>query len=152
MTTLHSISEFDLDLEEAKTLTEEDLTRYFTAQVEQALMHAPDPDSPPPAPLITVNGQTYQWAVSYYRLIAASKLKRKIVEIARVTKVPLKNGGESHPFMKPRFITEALQWIQLRTGRDASELNPDGYINCRNGVLAAHLMRWIPHNSHADSP
>ena len=135
MTTLHSISEFDLDLEEAKTLTEEDLTRYFTAQVEQALLHAPDPDSPPPAPLITVNGQTYQWAVNYYRLIAASKLKRKIVEIARVTKVPLKNGGESHPFMKPRFITEALQWIQLRTGRDASELNPDGYINCRNGVL-----------------
>jgi len=135
MTALHSISEIDLALEDAKALTEEDLTRYFTAQVEQALLHAPDPDSPPPAPLITVSGQTYRWAVNYYRLIPTSKLKRKIVEIARVTKVPLKDGGESHPFMKPRFITEALQWIQLRTERDASELNPDGYVNCRNGVL-----------------
>ncbi|WP_115120524.1 DUF5906 domain-containing protein [Synechococcus sp. UW105] len=135
MTSIPSISEINLELDEARALTEEDLTRYFTAQVEQALLHAPDPDSPPPAPLITVNGQTYQWAANYYRLISTSKLKRKIVEIARVTKVPLKDGGESHPFMKPRFITEALQWIQLRTERDAEELNPDGYVNCRNGVL-----------------
>ena len=135
MTSISTISDINLELDEARALTEEDLTRYFTAQVEQALLHAPDPDSPPPAPLITVNGQTYQWAVNYYRLISASKLQRKIVEIARVTKVQLKDGGEVHPFMKPRFITEALQWIQLLTKRDSEDLNPDGYVNCRNGVL-----------------
>ena len=130
-----TITNLNFELEELKTLTEEDLQRYFTAQVENALLNAPDPDSPPPPPLITVCGQTYRWEKTHYRLIPNSVLKRKIVGIAQITKVPLKDGGESHPFIKPRFITEALQWIQLRTERDGSELNPDGYVNCRNGVL-----------------
>lgn len=135
MTSIPIISDIDRELEQARELTDDDLERYFTAQVEKALLHPPDSDSPPPPPLITVNGQTYQWAVNYYRLISPSKLKRKIVEIARVTKVKLTDGGESHPFMKPRFINEALQWIHMRTERGADELNPDGYVNCRNGVL-----------------
>ena len=135
MTAIPSDKDINLELDEARALTEEDLARYFTAQVEQILLHAPNSDSSPPPPLITVNDQTYRWAGNYYRLISLCKLKQQIVEIARIIKVPLKNGGASHPFMKPRFISEALQWIQLRTERDASELNPDGYINCRNGVL-----------------
>ena len=130
-----TIADLNFEIEELKTLTDEDLQRYFTAQVENALLNPPDDDSPPPAPLITVNGQTYRWQKTHYRLIPSSELKRKIVGIAQITKVPLKDGGESHPFIKPRFITEALQWIHLRTERDSSELNPDGYINCRNGVL-----------------
>ena len=130
-----TITDLNFEIEELKTLTDEDLQRYFTAQVENALLNPPDDDSPPPAPLITVNGQTYRWEKTHYRLIPSSELKRKIVGIAQITKVPLKDGGESHPFIKPRFITEALQWIHLRTERDSSELNPDGYINCRNGVL-----------------
>ena len=135
MTTTSSITDLNLAKEQAKELTDEDLARYFTATVENALLNPPDPDSPPPAPLITVNGQTYRWQKTHYRLIPSSELKRKIVSIAQITKIENKDGKEAHPFIKPRFITEALQWIQLCTERDSSELNPDGYINCRNGVL-----------------
>ena len=135
MTSISAFTDVDHAKEQAKELTEEDLARYFTATVENALLNSPDPDSPPPPPLITVGSQTYRWKKTHYRLIKNSELKRRIVEISRVTKIPNKEGKESHPFMKPRFIEEALKWIQLRTERDSSELNPDGYINCRNGVL-----------------
>jgi putative DNA primase/helicase len=121
------------DLEEAKRLTDEDLAQHFTALVQQALLE-PDPKTGELQHWITVNGQSFRWVGNHYEAISTSSLRRRIVEISRVAKLERK-GVELHPFMKPRFIEEAFKWIQQLTERDPSEINPDGLINCRNGVL-----------------
>jgi len=126
------------DLEEARRLTEEDLAQHFTALVQQALLE-PDPITGELQHWITVNGQSFRWADNHYAAISTSALRRQVVDIARIAKVERK-GAELHPFMKPRFIEEAFKWIQQVTERDSIEINPDGLINCRNGVLR---IDWV---------
>ena len=121
------------ELEEARRLTEEDLSQHFTALVQHALLE-PDPITKEQKHWITVNGQSYRWKDNHYEAVSTSSLRRQIVDIARVAKLERK-GVELHPFMKPRFIDEAFRWIQQVTERDYYEVNPDGLINCRNGVL-----------------
>lgn len=129
---------------QTQQLTEEDLARYFTAKVEDVLTQAPPhrPDDVPP-PLISIGKQIYIWKDTHFEAISESAFRRKIVEIARVTLLPLKpddkeDHREHHPFLKPRFISEAIEWMRMTTAREVGEVNPSGYVNCRNGVL--HLI------------
>lgn len=118
-------------LEDAQRVTDEDLARFFTAQVEHALLRPEDPDRPR---WITVAGETFRWVGTHYEPLSEAWIKRKVVEIARVT-VMDRGDGPYHPFIKPTFIAQAIDWLHLRTAHDAADLNPPGLINCRNGVL-----------------
>lgn len=130
---------------DAQQLTEEDLIRFFTAQVQRVLIEG-DPDSgvPIPPPMLSIGDDFYRWAGTHYAPLRRSEIQRKVVDIARVTTVETKEGKELHPFMKPRFINEAITWIQQLTARDPEELNPNGLINCRNGVLRISWQQGRP--------
>ena len=119
--------------------TEEDIASQFTALVEQSLLVDADGE---PRHWITVLEQSYRWAGTHYAPVRTSDLQREIVQIARSTTAHKKVGSgdnaqlvEYHPFTKPRFVDEGLRWFRQITTRDPEELNPDGLINCRNGVL-----------------
>lgn len=121
---------------EAQQLTEEDLARFFTAQVQRALLEGdPDGDIPPPPPMVSIGDEFYRWAGTHYAPLRRADLQKTVTDIARVTVLESKDGKELHPFMKPRFISEAITWLQMLTARDPGDLNPSGLINCRNGVL-----------------
>jgi putative DNA primase/helicase len=136
--------------------TEEDIASQFPALVEQSLLAD---EAGAPRYWITVLDQSYRWAGTHYEPVRKSDLQRQIVRLAQSTtaykKVRTNDGDqlvEYHPFTKPRLIDEALRWFQQITARDPEEINPDGLINCRNGVLriswhgAKPITSIEPHN------
>lgn len=128
--------------------TEEDIASQFPALVQQTLLQD---TKGKPRHWITVLDQSYRWAGTHYEAVRTTDLQREIVRIAQTTTAWKKVGCgddakfiEFHPFTKPRCADEALRWFRMITERSAEELNPSGYINCRNGVLRISWAAAVP--------
>lgn len=127
--------------------TEEDIASQFPSLVQKALFQESNGTK---RYWINVSGKYYRWVKTHYEHVLFADLKRQIVKIAQVTTAERKAGDQSveyHPFTRPRCIEEALRWFEQITARDASELNPPGLVNCRNGVLC---ITWEGTNLRVD--
>lgn len=128
--------------------TDEDIASQFPSLVQQALLTDINGN---PRHWITIQEQSYRWAGTYYEAVRTTDLQKQIVRIAQNTTTVKQVGTgdkaefvEYHPFTKPRCIDEGLRWFRQITERDVEELNPSGFINCRNGVLKITWAGNVP--------
>lgn len=93
----------------------------------------------------------HKWNGAYYEPVPDQLLTPKIANfLAKLECQDGKNGPIIHPWARPRYVAESLQWFRDKLG--SCTVNPSNAINCRNGVISwywdegRYQQQFTPHD------